>query len=429
MGICMKRIELSAVCYKIIIVLVFALALMPAPACAKETDKQSQLKIYNLFRDALVNQLVDSLKKNSDGLVQDIGVVNLTGRVLQTVKAEIDALPWVIAGELGPTVAEIKILIDKTIRSKSVAQVLHGPLVPPPPWPTRAVEIAVSEYLAEVLDIPAAEAAEAAKVAESKKENKSKENAFSYHRLFIGGAFAHQEEGTAKGTLTAALLVRSRLADGFTKKRIDKINPKAEGWYLDLLVDVHFITAESFNEITEVPDSSTFSGTATSVLLNSVRSSRLSIALVIASPPFMADYSNIGFLTRFTISTQDGSPDVFRRFEFGLRMENRSWMLLHEASAEFLFTVDKAPGSMYENDKSSSVLGTDRFIFNLELPLLNKRIGGLYAQFHSEWPIGERDRIPDVITNEKKLRQPPVYEFRFGATFDAVKLLKPVFGI
>jgi hypothetical protein len=217
--------------------------------------------------------------------------------------------------------------------------------------------------------------------------------------------------------------MRTRLLDNRGKIPHDNVF-RDEKQFLDLLVDAQFISNEPFNEIEfSAPGSDSL---AKSVLLKSVKSSKLSMGLYAALSNVFADRGAIGLFTKFTISTQVGSDDIFCRLTFGMRLENRSELRLSGASAQLGITANKAAGSL----QRGKVFAFDRVVLDFELPLTARGARrGLFVQFHGEWPINSKNKIPLEGTREQKEIAPPIYQFRLGATFDPVDLFGPMFGL
>lgn len=260
--------------------------------------------------------------------------------------------------------------------------------------------------------------------------DKFRYNPLSDYRFLVGGSWTHSENDSGlSGVFTAEMFVRTRWWDQ-RAINIENINNgdylKNERGFLDLLVDAKFITNQPFNNIdsSSNPDIKKF-------LLESVRSSSLSMGLFFA-PPFwgkLFDQASFGFFLEFEISTKSFSADVFRRFIYGLRIENRSYDILNGANIQIGLTRNKTPGSM-ETD-SGKLFGLGRIALNMELPLTdNIRRWGLYVQFNGEWPTfwnNEGENLPG--TNIQGSVNPPVYQFRLGATFDPIKIFGPIFGL
>ncbi|MFH2036830.1 MAG: hypothetical protein ABIJ45_10540, partial [Candidatus Zixiibacteriota bacterium] len=159
--------------------------------------------------------------------------------------------------------------------------------------------------------------------------------------------------------------------------------------------------------------------------LTSVSSSKLSLGVFISPfKPFMADKGTFGLFSRFTISTQEGSRDIFRRFEYGFRIENCSDYILRGAHVEVGWTVNKAPGTL--DDDRKKLWGSDRYVFNFEVPLVSKKSLGMFAQFHGEWTQGHGSTI-ELPSGELVDKSVPIYEFRLGAIFDPVSLFGKLF--
>ena len=286
--------------------------------------------------------------------------------------------------------------------------------------------------------------------AEKKKTSQLfKTHLLSDYRFLLGGSWTHsEEEGPTKSIFTAELFIRTRwldsrkgnpilIKDGNGKDAIeyltdisrehlfDEEGPYKERGFLDLLVDAQFVTNQPFNKV--ILDS--VKATSGQFFLESVSSSNLSVALF-WSPcgPVLFDWGTFGPFARFEISTREQSADIFRRMIIGLRIENRAPLVLNGASVELGFTRDRTAGSL-EQDKE--IFGVNRIMLNMELPMTNdeQRLG-LYAQFHGEWPLGHQDNSSKIgNVTYTGLLSPPVYQFRFGATFDPIKLFGPLFGV
>lgn len=260
-------------------------------------------------------------------------------------------------------------------------------------------------------------------------DKNTKVHHLSTYRFLVGGSWVHLTSGPTDGKATAALFMRTRLYDSRGKlgnigmSLADAADPERS--FVDLMVDAYFTTSRAFNEITW-----TESNEVASVFLTETRSSKVSMAFyyvpdinlgLVKALTRYADYGVIGPFMRFSISTQDGSADIFRRFVFGVRLENRSKYSIRGASAEVGFTVDNAPGSM--QTKKKSLFGTDRIVLNFELPISGKSGNGLYAQFHGEWPLTIADK-DQLILEDGSVEDisPPIYEFRLGMTFDPARM-------
>lgn len=274
-----------------------------------------------------------------------------------------------------------------------------------------------------------------------------KTNPLSDYRLLIGGTWSHPENGGLKGIVTASLLLRTRWLDvrgsrgknvpedqKWKSRRIDnsELGRLNEGFFLDLLVNAHFITNQPFNKelFSPIkPDS------LTDVLLTTATSSRLSAGLFLGPPFRLADWATIGPTVGFSISSQEGTSDIFRRLTWGLRFENRSDSILREAAIDVAFTKNQSAGSRVSALKKESVrFGKERLLIDLELPVRSRVTGrsfGLYFQFHGEWPIVNpaRNTVTDTSGKVVGEKAPPVYQFRMGATFDPLKLFGPLFGM
>ena len=247
-------------------------------------------------------------------------------------------------------------------------------------------------------------------------------NRFSDYRFLMGGSWTHTDSEGVQGIFTAAMFVRTRLWNEGGEK-IENITLKNERSFLDLLIDAQFITNQAFNQATL-----THQGDSVATLfLKAVRSSRLSMGLFFATPIRFADYGTLGPVARFEISTQEGSGDIFRRLELGIRLENRSELLLYGSSAQLGFVPDKATGSLEHDTKR--ILGLDRILLEMEVPLTTyEQRWGFYFQFHGEWPLGDVSTRKLAGGGEGKIA-PPLYQFRLGATFDPVKIFGPLFGV
>ncbi|MCP4726487.1 MAG: hypothetical protein GY863_15685 [bacterium] len=243
-------------------------------------------------------------------------------------------------------------------------------------------------------------------------------NPSSYYRVLIGGSWVHTKEELIEPKLNASLLFRTRLSgkDGDQNGYISELNlGKHEGRFLDLMVDAEFLSNRPFNvsvmdSISSNPD----------YILKAFASSQITSKLFYAFSYRFRDYGTIGPVIGYEISTQEGYDEIFRRFAWGFRFENRSKGVISGAAAEVKFTYKKIAGVPSEDD---NWFGTERVMLDFELPMVNMHTNlniGLFIHFHGEWQIKEDET--------EKNKYPSVYQFRLAATFDAPTLFGRLFG-
>lgn len=261
----------------------------------------------------------------------------------------------------------------------------------------------------------------------------------SYYNFLLGGSWVHTKEGgPTQGTFTEELFIRtrwydSRRGDTIQGIRINSLEdiPKGEEvrtekQFLDLLIDGQFHTNVPFNEA--------FSSTTgpsknlDSLVVNAVSSSKLSIALFLGSHRLdFFDRAAVGPIVRFEISSQEKSADIFRRLVYGLRFENRSSGRISSSSIEVGFTQDQVVGSLQGG--LTPFTNLHRIVLEMALPVLNDTSTlGLYVQFHGEWHVGGlSEQTPQLAPGSGEIA-PPLYQFRVGATFDPINIVKTFFG-
>jgi hypothetical protein len=252
-------------------------------------------------------------------------------------------------------------------------------------------------------------------------------NPLSDYRALIGGAWAHSDSGAAKGTVTAAVMVRTRLWDG-RGANVDSsfASGQRETWFADLLVDAQFVTKQP---VASGGADVIAAARADSVFIQAVTSSQIAAGLFLGLPrPVFWDRARIGPTLRFRLSSQEGRKDVFRRLSWGLRMENRSATGIRGAAVEVGFAPNQSAG-LVEGDLE---LGFQRVLIDAELPLSKSRSRrGLYIQFHTEYPFRRSASdvtLIDGVSVPSQNLAPPVYQFRVAATFDPAEIAAPWFG-
>lgn len=233
----------------------------------------------------------------------------------------------------------------------------------------------------------------------------------SNYKFLLGGTWTHSDKEVTEGIFNAAVYFRTRFLG-------DESN---NTFFTDFLVNADFITNQPFNSIKLSNPASI--DTATDIFLKSVSSSQITLGLYeCLLPNLFADSGAFGLVQRFSISTQKGSTDIFRRFIFGVRLENRSHSIISGSAIEIGFTGNKIAGSL----ESKMAMGFKRVLIDMELPIIREN-NGFFMQFHSEWPLGKKERIAVASGGSKKLA-PPVYQFKLGMLVDPEKIIGRMFS-
>ena len=214
----------------------------------QSNELNAKVALYNIFRSAIAESLISSIKGTKD--LDENGVIRAVIDAISTKSENIRSDKWVF--DHGNILKEVK---DELIKKVGTAKplTLSG---------FDSSEVAVNSYLVELL---------------GETTTGPETNPLSDYRFLMGGSWVHTDSSEAVGKFTASLLVRTRWYDKRGKIPEDDVH-RNETWFLDLLVDAQFITNESFNEI-KLSDP-TNRDSVKSVILNSVQSSKLSMALV-----------------------------------------------------------------------------------------------------------------------------------------------------
>ncbi len=379
--------------------------LIPGNARGGTSQKNADQIIYMFLRTAILDSLTNALD-DSTSKIDRWDIVRIAGRALDAKAEDLKKNnDWISKNDLWEKVSEISGALENLIKKADKPLVKKTGIDP---------QEITQAYLVGLLRESSALGL---------REEYS-HHPLSDYKFILGGSWTHADSGAAKGIVAASLLFRTRLFD--SRGSLDQLRPKdPERWYLDLAVNADFITNTAYNRVT--PDTTDNDPTrAEEVLLESVVSSKLSMALFSRIPLTFADYATFGPFIRFEISTQEGSGDIFRRFITGIRVENRSRFIIRGTAAEVGFTANNAAGSR----QSNVIIGKfDRIVLNFELPLRGKADRGMYIKFHGEWPIGSKDEILNIASGKKEEISPPVYQFQVGALFDPLDLFGPIFGV
>ncbi|MCP4583460.1 MAG: hypothetical protein GY839_17770 [candidate division Zixibacteria bacterium] len=375
------------------VIVLLAIAICSSSAIAQDDDSMVRAKIYSILRDSLVYSLGAGRSNGDVVAYRDVFSIADTTLTLKANLLSMDIM--IVDGNHKDLLYSVKQeTIDRISKNRKLLRI-------------NSIQIRdeVNKYLVEILD-----ETEGRGISEAIAKSK-----YSYYRFLLGGSWVHTKEKATEGKVHAALLARTRLAGDLSDK----------GSFLDLLIDAQFITNESFNDVS-------ITDTVSVALLNSAKSSKLSMGLfgAVKNIPIIntafADDGVIGLILKFSISTRENSDDIFRRFETGIRLENRSNTTFRGAVAEVAFTVDNAPGTLQEK---SNKFGFKRIILNMELPMVNEKKIGLYASFHGEWSIGSKEKIDGSGPNGESIDKfAPLYEFRFGTTVDPSMIFGKIFN-
>lgn len=368
---------------------------------AQEEDDRVHHVIYFNLRQAMADGLVEVVKKtgNDDGKEAGypLGYNDANHKLIEWLQAKYDSLQkadW-IKGKYERTLVQIKNEMEALVNANRMDFDVSK---------KEAKTDAINRFLVTVLE-------------ETYSLNRTGNlgtHPLSDYRFLIGGTWTHRDSGSAKGTTTASMFLRTRLYD--SRGKITNLRSRKEAWFVDLLVTAHFVTNQAFVDTTR---SNATAGIASDTLLSAITSSEISFGLFMAPPIHLSDWGTVGLVPRFYLSSRAQSADVFRRFSWSLRFENRSELILRGASAEIGLTSRKTPGASQGKFKWFS---DERWVMDLELPLTSKKNRlGLYVQFHGEWP--------NVDRKDQSKANPSIYQFRVGATYDPAKLLGPLFGL
>lgn len=398
-----RRIFFSSLRF-LLALLITAFCWAALPARADDDVKDADQIIYMTFRQAIFDALAANLKSNTNSM-DKWKVTTVAGKALDDAADELRKNNrWITDNELEGKVTKIAGIVEKRIKNAD------APLsVQTGGNENEAVQTYLVGLLGETSPLMRAQA--------------YSNHPLSGYKFILGGAWTHADSGAAKGIFSASMLFRTRFYDYRGDLDQSMLN-RPESWFIDLGVDAHFVTNTPFNKVI---NETTVNGElrADEVLLESVTSSKLSMALLTGTPLKFSDYGTVGPYLRFEISTQEGSGDLFRRMITGLRFENRSVYAIREAAAEVGFTVNSAAGSL----QSNKIFGLKRMVLAFELPIRGQSDRGIYVKFNGEWPIGSKKEIFNIASGELEEISPPIYQFQFGALFDPLEIFGPLFGL